>query len=231
MKQSFYYAVSLSFCMHFICAENPPLPITINVTTQNNAASQSSATAQNVVSLYQWITSYSQAQKEYLSGIFQTLISHIFEHKLRYACYMAGGSYVVLLWYLQSFEYFLNDPTCWHNWPYDLASQQLMTYSQQELSQLMTRSIKERYFDSHNPIKQIDCIVHFFQAIKKERATLERGLDVTLWVKRLWISKLPFVHLPKKETIKNKLQRLSFLENLCKNWCLEMMESQRYYKN
>ena len=214
MKQ-LIYIINISL-MYMSChaTETPPTPpIVIHLNNNTNNSNQNTAQADVAISFYQWIKNYSASQKDYIQSLWQTLKEHIIKNKWTYGLYSCGISYAIIIMYLQSLDYFLDDQTAWHNWPHGLSSEQLLSYNHQDIVQWLIKAIKEQYFNNQNPLEQVDCFITFFNQIAQEKKRLTQGIYIIYWLEKCWLSKLPFIKTTRQEIMHKK-------ESLCIFLCM-----------
>jgi len=105
----------------------------------------------------------------------------------------------------------------WGSWKKDIPFADLLAVPQKNLAQQLIDDIKTIYLNAENATNQLAPLIEFLKAIDKELKQEQRSLKINSFIETTRIEKA-FPIKPNTQSIKEKIQRLTYLKNLFTTW-------------
>ncbi|MCA9770334.1 hypothetical protein KC460_03115 [Candidatus Dependentiae bacterium] len=157
---------------------------------------------------------YTQQVHAHYNGLMHWLYEH------RYSLVISGAisAYALLCYLVHKATIYIQDNTHWFGWHRDCSLEQLLSYSQDEITNQLIVAIESRYVTAQNPTNFFDPLMHFMQDIDDEIKHLHHYKKLFLWLDRFYLASITFANTQHCLHIQEKIDRLAYIKHLFGRW-------------
>ena len=148
------------------------------------------------------------------------LFDVISKNKLKTTFYCLLIAYAYLNYKIVGLQKKLKDPSCWSLWFTAQAPtfDDLLEVSHSSLMESMLQEIQYRYMSPTNPADFITPLIQFISELKTEKALLHQYLRIVKLLNSVHLSALIMINAEILNSVKERIQRLTYLNNIFRNW-------------